>query len=637
MTAPVDLSPAFLLALTLLSLPLISAGVSFLIHEKISWLAPITSSLFMLATFIVSIFLFVVSETELLHALTFDWFTINGKPIRAGFLLDHQSLIMVLVVSLVSLLVHIFSIGYMAEDKNLVRYFGMLGFFTFAMLGLVMSSNLLVLFFFWELVGFSSYRLIGHWHEKRAAATASTKAFLINKTGDLSFLMGLMMLWSASGNLDILSLSQISSPWLSAAGVCLIIGVMAKSAQFPLFNWLPDAMEGPTPVSALIHAATMVAAGVFLLVRIEPLFTVECLTFIAIIGALTAVLGAIGALFQYDIKRILAYSTISQLGFMVMAIGTGATDGGFLHLLHHAFFKAGLFLGAGSVIHAMHQAQHHAHNSIDVQDIRNLGGLRKKMPITFLGFILCAAALAGLPLTSGFVSKEMILSGISVWAEFSWKWFVLLAAWSVTILTPLYIFRLVWFTFFTTSNTELQPQEVPVIMRLPVMALAIGSVTFLFASPSWSLTSVVGKLSSFTQHADSMVTLVSIFLIILSLIAGYFIYRKGEPYTVLDPQVYLDGYNTVVVKFTVLLSTITSRLDTKWIDGFVHGVSYVGVTLAYVTGWSDRKLLDGLINGTAYAAKGMGGLTRSIANGKIQSYLLWAMAGLIIFILWILY
>ncbi len=593
----------------------------------------------MLATFIVSIFLFVVSETELLPALTVDWFTIDDKTIRVGFLLDDHSLIMTLVVSIVSLLVHLFSIGYMAEDKNLVRYFGMLGFFTFAMLGLVMSSNLLVLFFFWELVGFSSYRLIGHWHEKRTAASASTKAFLINKTGDLSFLMGLMMLWSASGNLDILSLSQLSSPWLSTAGVCLFIGIMAKSAQFPLFNWLPDAMEGPTPVSALIHAATMVAAGVFLLIRIEPVFTTESLIFVSVIGAITAVLGAIGALFQFDLKRILAYSTISQLGFMVMAIGVGATEGGFLHLLHHAFFKAGLFLGAGSIIHAMHQAQHHDQNSIDVQDIRNLGGLRKKLPITFFGFIVCGAALAGLPLTSGFVSKEMILSGMSEWAgsAFSWKWFILLAAWSVTVLTPFYIFRLVWFTFLYKPMTELKPVEVPVIMRIPVVALAIGSVTFLFASNSWALTSVVGKLSSFTQHADGIITFVSISLIILSLTAGYFIYRRGQAYPLLDLQIYLDWSNMVVVKFTLLLSTITSKLDTKWVDGFVHGVSYVGVTLAYVTGWSDRKLLDGLINGTASTAKGLGSLTRSIANGKIQSYLLWAMSGLIIFILWILY
>jgi NADH-quinone oxidoreductase subunit L len=639
LTVSGELSTAFLLALTLLSLPLISAGVSFLINEKFSWLAPITSSLFMLASFILSILLFLVSESEIGTALNFDWFTINGKLIKVGFLLDRNSLLMGLVVSFVSILVHIFSIGYMADDKNVVRYFGMLGFFTFAMLGLVMSSNLLALFFFWELVGFSSYRLVGHWHEKGAAASASTKAFLINKTGDLSFLIGLMMLWSASGNLELISLSQISSPWLSAAGICLFIGIMAKSAQFPFYNWLPDAMEGPTPVSALIHAATMVAAGVFLLIRIEPIFTNESLIFITVIGTITAILGAIGALFQYDIKRILAYSTISQLGFMVMAIGAGSTEGGFLHLLHHAFFKAGLFLGAGSIIHAMHQAQHHDHNSMDVQDIRNLGALRKKLPITFLGFVVCAAALAGLPLTSGFISKEMILSDMSIWAgsAFSWKWFILLATWSVTVLTPLYIFRLVWFTFFATTKTELQPQEVPIIMRIPVIALAIGSVTFLFASTSWSLTSLVSKLSSFAPHADNTITFVSIFLILLSLIAGYFIYRKGQSHTLLNPQGYLDWSNTVVVKFTFLLSSVTAKLDTKWIDGFVHGVSYVGVTLAYVTGWSDRKLLDGLINGTASAAKGIGDLTRSIANGKIQSYLLWAMTGLIIFILWILY
>ncbi|MBK7652897.1 MAG: hypothetical protein IPJ20_22110 [Flammeovirgaceae bacterium] len=251
---------------------------------------------------------------------------------------------------------------------------------------------------------------------KPKAAKAATKAFVINKIGDLGFLIGLMIFWSIADSLEITSLTQINSPWLTIAGICIFIGVLAKSAQFPFFNWLPDAMEGPTPVSALIHAATMVAAGVFLLIRIEPVFTADCLVLVSIIGALTTVTGAFSALAQFDIKRILAYSTISQLGFMIMAMGSGAADSGFLHLLHHAFFKAGLFLGAGSIIHAMHQAHPHASDNFDVQDIRNLGGLRKKMPVTFIAFIICAGALAGLPLTTGFLSKELILSDMAIWA-----------------------------------------------------------------------------------------------------------------------------------------------------------------------------------------------------------------------------
>jgi len=635
-------SSFFLLALILLSLPLASACFAFFIKDKFAWLSPVVSSLILLITFILSVVLFFQLDNQSTNKFTIDWFYINKKSITIGFLLDAPALVMLAVVSFVSLLVHIFSAGYMAGDRGLVRYFGMLGFFTFAMLGLVMSSNLLLTFCFWELVGFSSYRLIGHWFEKLVAAQASTKAFLVNKVGDLGFLIGLMILWSISGNLEISSLTQISSSWLTAAGICIFIGVIGKSAQFPLFNWLPDAMEGPTPVSALIHAATMVAAGVFLLVRIESLFTPACLVVISVIGSITTVAGAIGALFQFDIKRILAYSTISQLGFMVMAIGSGAAEGGYLHLLHHAFFKAGLFLGAGSVIHAMHQAQHLTHGRMDVQDIRNLGGLRKKLPNTFLGFIICAAALAGLPLTSGFLSKELILTDMSAWAssDISWRWIVVGTAWLVTFLTPLYIFRLVWFVFLSKPKDEIQLQEVPLIMRIPVLLLSIGAITFLFAQDSWRLTSLIGRVLPSSNHLDVVTTAVSLLLISTSLVSGYFIYRQKklrQQSDLLSPQFYLDWANKQTIKFTFFLSGMAASFDRKWIDAFIHGVAYVQVTLAHIVGWSDRNLVDGFVNGTAYGARGIGAMTRSLANGKIQSYLLWAMAGLVIFIFWILY
>lgn len=642
MTATEYPSSSFLLALILLSLPLASACFAFFIKDKFAWLSPVVSSLILLITFILSVVLLFQLDPQSTNKFTVDWFNINNKSITIGFLIDAPALVMVAVVSFVSLLVHVFSAGYMAGDRGLVRYFGMLGFFTFAMLGLVMSSNLLLTFCFWELVGFSSYRLIGHWYEKPAAAQASTKAFLVNKVGDLGFLIGLMILWSISGNMEISSLTQISSTWLTAAGICIFIGVIGKSAQFPLFNWLPDAMEGPTPVSALIHAATMVAAGVFLLVRIEALFTPTCLVVISVVGSITAVAGAIGALFQFDIKRILAYSTISQLGFMVMAIGSGAAEGGYLHLLHHAFFKAGLFLGAGSVIHAMHQAQHQMHGTIYVQDIRNLGGLRKKLPITFLGFIICATALAGLPLTSGFLSKELILTDMGTWAgsDISWRWIIVGTAWLVTFLTPLYIFRLVWFVFLHKSKDEIQLQEVPLIMRIPVLLLSIGAITFLFAQNSWQLTSMIGRLLPSSNHLDITITAVSLILISTSLVTGYFIYRQKklrQQSYLLSPQFYLDWANNQTVKFTLFLSGMAASFDRKWIDAFIHGVAYLQVTLAHIVGWSDRNLVDGFVNGTAYGARGIGAMTRSLANGKIQSYLLWAMAGLVIFIFWILY
>ncbi len=549
-----------------------------------------------------------------------------------------------MVVSLVSFLVHLYSIGYMAEDQALIRYFGMLGFFTFAMLGLVMSSNLLILFCFWELVGFSSYRLIGHWYEKQEAAKASTKAFLINRVGDLGFLIGLMILWSWLGNLDItyLNLETIPTFWLTTAGVCIFIGVIGKSAQFPLFHWLPDAMEGPTPVSALIHAATMVAAGVFLLIRIESLFTENTLVIISVTGTITAITGAIGALFQYDIKKILAYSTISQLGFMVMAIGAGAAQGGFLHLLHHAFFKAGLFLGAGAIIHAMHQAYHHQEGNVDVQDIRNLGDLRKKIPITFITFMICSAALAGLPFTSGFVSKELILTQMNEWSgnAFSWKWLVILGAWVVTLLTPVYTFRMVWFIFFAKSKHNVEMVEVPIVMRLSMFVISMSSLALLITFKPFHILTIINVLMSLYPNTSHLITLLSTLILLIALVSAFFMYKNYElkdQNKFLTPNLYLDWLSDYAFKLVLQFAILVHWFDRKVIDKIINGLTYLQVGIAHVTGWSDRYLVDGVVNGMAYSAKGIGSVTRSLANGKIQSYLLWAMAGLLIFILWILY
>lgn len=574
---------------------------------------------------------------------SWPWFSIDQKTLHVSFFLDNTAMMMLLAVSIVSFLVHLFSIGYMAEDHALPRYFGMLGFFTFAMMGLVVSSNLLILFCFWELVGFSSYRLINHWQEKQAAAKAATKAFMLNRIGDIGFLIGLMILWSHAGSLDISNLNITSIPtfWLSTAGICVFMGVIGKSAQFPLMSWLPDAMEGPTPVSALIHAATMVAAGVYLLIRVESLFTTDALTLISITGVITALAGAIGALFQYDIKKILAYSTISQLGFMVMAIGSGAAHGGYLHLLHHAFFKAGLFLGAGAIIHAMQHATYHQ-SDINVQDIRNLGGLRKKMPTTFLTFAICAAALAGIPFTAGFISKEIIFTQMSVWTGdgFSWKWIVLASAWSVAFLTPFYSFRLIWYIFFNKPTVNLEVIEVPWVMRIPLLFLSIGSLAVLFSFRPFHISSFINVLSATTVTSSFAITLWSIMVVGVSLMVAFYTYKKfplGEPNPLLFPHTYLDRALDVIVTMAHRLSYLAHWIDRKIIDKIIHGITYLQVVVAHITGWSDRYLVDGVVNGVAFSAKGVGSLTRSIANGKIQSYLLWALAGLLIFILWILY
>lgn len=630
------------LAVAAICLPLFSAFVNLFIRENYAWLSPLISSFLLLIATLSTVILFFQSFNNYIIEYSWNWFTINSKTIDANILIDGNALIMMLVVSIVSLLVHLFSMGYMAEDQAPSRYFGMLGFFTFAMLGLVVSGNLLFTFFFWELVGFSSYRLIGHWYSKPAAALAATKAFLLNRVGDLGFLIGLMILWSAYGHLNYAQFALDSPPieYWSIAWIFIFLAVIGKSAQFPLFHWLPDAMEGPTPVSALIHAATMVAAGVYLLVRVSFLLPADVMALISIFGIITALIGAWGALVQYDIKKILAYSTISQLGFMVMAIGSAS--GGFLHLLHHAFFKAGLFLGAGAVIHAMHQAFHHHGSGIDVQDIRNLGGLRKKMPVTFFTFLICASALAGLPFTSGFVSKELILTGMNHWAGdvINWKWAVVGGAWILSFLTPMYTFRLVWFIFFTKPKHTIKPEEVPVIMQIPLILLAFLSISIIFYNFSGHTFSVINLLLNYYPDSNNLITIVSIFIITLSLFVSFTIYKKKNLHNLsglCTPQYYLDFITDKVVSLTTKISRISNWIDKKIIDPLIHANAYLGVTLAHLISWTDKTLVDGVVNGTARSTQVLGAVSRMMVNGKIQSYLIWAMAALLIFILWILF
>ncbi len=638
--ATVEYSYTLWLTLAVLIIPLLASLSCFSIRQKIGWLAPLISSVLLLITSILATILFFQISNQNEVSYSWVWFNLNQKEIALSILLNSKASIMMLIVTLISFLVHLFSIGYMAEDQHQARYFGMLGFFTFAMLGLVMSSNLLVTFIFWELVGVSSYRLIAHYQEKETAIKAATKAFLLNKIGDIGFLIGLIILWSWSGTLEITDPDLISIPpfWLTAAGVCIFIGVIGKSAQFPLFNWLPDAMEGPTPVSALIHAATMVAAGVFLLMRISYLFTEDVLILIAVTGAITTVAGAVGALFQFDLKKVLAYSTISQLGLMVMAMGADAMQGGYFHLLHHAFFKAGLFLGAGAIIHAMHQSNHES--NLDVQDIRNMGGLRKKLPVTFISFAICAAALAGIPFTSGFVSKELILTQMTTWAGngFSWRWIVMSSAWAVTILTPIYTFRLVWFIFFSKPQHQHNVAEVPIIMRTPLIVLAVGSLAMLSSISPIHISSAINGLMQSYPSTNTIISLVSTVLIVISLAAAFYIYKNQDVKNqkLITPHHYLDVVSNFFNSLTLKLSEATKWVD-KLIDSFIHGISYFQITVAHIISWADRYLVDGVVDGVAYTSKGVGAMTRSLANGKIQSYLLWAMAGLVIFIVWILY
>jgi NADH-quinone oxidoreductase subunit L len=399
---------------------------------------------------------------------TVNWLTIGNLSIDFGLKLDALSMMMLFVVTGVGGLIHIYSYGYMHEDESMARFFACLSLFTFSMLGIVLANNFLMMFIFWELVGVSSYLLIGFWFEKPSAGDAAKKAFIVNRLGDFGFLAGILMVWGLLGSLSFGALQSTMLANPAALGCCATIaamlifcGCMGKSAQFPLHVWLPDAMEGPTPVSALIHAATMVAAGVYMLCRTLFLFNPESLHIISYIGGFTALLAALMAVQQNDIKRIIAYSTLSQLGYMVMVVGLNGPTPAMFHLTTHAFFKALLFLAAGSVIMGMHHEQ----------DIWHMGNLRKKMPITFITFTIGALALSGIPPFAGFYSKDSILA--QCLEEKNYPLFGV--AVFVAGLTAFYTFRLFFVVFFGKEKSDhaKHAHESPLVMTAPLMILAV--------------------------------------------------------------------------------------------------------------------------------------------------------------------
>ncbi|HHI02639.1 MAG TPA: NADH-quinone oxidoreductase subunit L, partial [candidate division Zixibacteria bacterium] len=417
------------------------------------------------------------ADARIIEEILFVWIPSGQFNVNIGFLLDPLSIVMVLVVTGVSFLIHIYSIGYMHDDPGYARYFTYLNLFVFSMLILVLADNYLLMFIGWEGVGLCSYLLIGFWFEKKSATDAGKKAFIVNRIGDFGFLLGLFIIFWQVGSLDFATVFEkapamfaVGGTLITAATLLLFLGATGKSAQIPLFVWLPDAMEGPTPVSALIHAATMVTAGVYMIARSNVLYMMAptTLAVVAIVGMATAFFAGTIALAQNDIKRVLAYSTVSQLGYMFVACGVAAFTAGIFHLMTHAFFKALLFLGSGSVIHAM----------AGQQDMRYMGGLKKYMPTTYWTFIIATLAIAGIPLFSGFFSKDEIL-----WKAFSsqygstWLWvFGFLAAG----MTAFYMFRLVYLTFFGKERMESQTREhlheSPKVMTVPLMLLAVLSI-----------------------------------------------------------------------------------------------------------------------------------------------------------------
>ena len=463
-------------------------------------------------------------ETAIIHK-SVNWLSTGSFNLDLGVSIDNIAAIMLLVVSLVSFLVHLYSSEYMRGDARFSRYYAYLGLFTFSMNGIVLADSITMIYIFWELVGLSSYLIIGFWFEKNSAASASKKAFLTNRVGDIGMFIGIMMIYfvgeTHSFNLtDIIEkvkTTEIDPTYLTIAGILLFMGAIGKSAQLPLHIWLPDAMAGPTPASAMIHAATMVAAGVYLTIRIFPILTFDALTYIAFTGAFTALFAAIIAITQNDIKKVLAYSTVSQLGYMVMALGVGAYMAAFFHLVTHAMFKACLFLASGSVIHSMHHSLHELHDhDTDPQDMRNMGGLKNKMPLTYYGMLITTLAIAGVPFFSGFVSKDAILAGVlGHYFEYGGMTLLLpIAGFGAAAITAFYMFRLIFMTFHgKPKNEEVYKHlhESPKVMTIPLIVLSVLSLAIFYTgtinplsdgSKGW-FKKAVGKGNNYVIEVES--------------------------------------------------------------------------------------------------------------------------------------
>jgi len=530
------------------------------------------------------------------------------------------------------------------------------------MFGIVLSSSLLMTFIFWELVGFSSYLLIGFWFEKDEPPVASYRAFMTNRIGDAGFLLALFIAFAYFKTFDIQdiieyqSTSNMPNSMVHLLGIGLFMAAMAKSAQFPLQTWLPHAMTGPTPVSALIHAATMVAAGVYFLIRIFPLLSVEVLYIVALVGGVTAFMGAFAAFAQNDIKKVLAYikkvlafSTVSQLGYMMIAVGSGRPDVAFFHLTTHAFFKASLFLCAGSIIHNLHD-KFHGETSFDAQDMRNMGGLKTKMPFTFIAYTVSMLALCGLPLFSGFFSKEAIITSSINATHIGFSNFQLIVpffAIATVLMTATYMGRQYFMVFFGKFSIETMDTrwKESLLIILPLLILSTFSLWFWFGSNpvggggEW----LIGNLL-FYQVAESgshqlWTTSISIGLAVLGLIVSFFVYYKNKtslinklPHALIklsSNHWYLDDiHHLLVVKPTIILSKITAKFDKRVVDGVVNGLGVSNVVLANLIGWFDRYIVDGSVTLATKISM------RGIQGGKVQFYFVWAILGfLVIFIL----
>ena len=688
------------------ALPLLAAGIIAVNKQPARKLAASLAIGSMALGFLLSLCAFAATlghhgEGSFREVFSFPWIQFGGQWMSIGWVLDPLTAIMLVMVTFVGMLIFIFSVGYMSHDKNFMRFFNFLALFASGMLGVVIANNLFLLFVSWEIVGLTSYLLIGFWYHKPSAAAAAKKAFITTRIGDLGLLLGMVWLYAETGTLNfydhghgcleqsaltaMLAHATIGGLAVSTAiGLLIFLGAVGKSGQVPLHVWLPDAMEGPTPVSALIHAATMVAAGVFLVARVYPLMSAgaiigehgvpvtTALTVVTWVGALTAIFAASIAVAQNDIKRILAYSTVSQLGYMMMGLGVGGVAVGMFHLITHAFFKALLFLGSGSVIHGCHEEQ----------DIRKMGGLKKYMPVTFAVYAVGMLALAGFPLFfSGFWSKDEILHSAHNWPV---SHIPFLLGCTGALFTAFYMTRQVALVFFgayrghqeesshghssahshssESSSHSHTPHESPAVMTVPLMILAGFAILLGFVgTPAWPwfdgyLTGEEFKFdfSKLTEPGTLGLMLASAAIVFTGLGLGWFLYGKRQRKTsaekdvlevaqpaifkLLENKYYVDEfYEATVIRFNAFAAWFCDFAD-KWIfGGAVLLVSYVTLGLAWLYKFMDEYLVNlGFDTGCESLRQSGGGLSKLHA-GRVQTYLRVigvALVALILFLIW---
>jgi NADH-quinone oxidoreductase subunit L len=576
------------------------------------------------------------------YAVTwFTWIPADRFVVDVGAVIDPLTACLLIVVTTIGLLVHVYSIGYMSHDPGYWRFFAYLNLFMFSMLLLVLASSFLVVFVAWELVGLSSYLLIGFWYRKRSAALAAKKAFIVNRVGDVGFALGIMLIFVSLGTLDIRQvierIGELDPNVILVIALLVFAGAMGKSAQFPLHVWLPDAMEGPTPVSALIHAATMVNAGVYLIARTNPIFAHAqgALVVVAAIGIFTAILAASIAMTQTDIKRVLAYSTLSQLGYMFAALGVGAWTAAIFHLMTHGFFKGLLFLGSGSVIHSVHEEQ----------DMRRMGGLSKKIPITYVTMLIGSLAIAGIPPLAGFFSKDEIL-GESLKLGFAWVWLI---GFIVAGLTAFYMFRLMGMTFWGTFRG---PEEIwdkihesTSVMTIPLILLAIPSVFLgMFLGLPLGASRIAGWLAPVFEEGERVLrggageptyTLFGIdgVLIIASVtIATVGLVLAWRFFGVELGPIRMPYRHEQVRELAARMPFLyRASLNKWWFDDLYHLLFIViGGRIAMACWWFDREVVDGTVNAIGGGTIGAGRGLRRVQTGRVQNYALGIALGLIV-------